>query len=144
MTDKTIEDLARDMGKIDFAMLTTQTEGGQLATRPMSNNGEVEWRGDSYYFSYDSARTVTDIERDRHVALSFQGKPGLLGKPPLFVAVEGEAQVIRDKAAFAEHWTDDLERWFPQGIDTPGLALIHVVPVRIQYWDGSDEGEVVV
>ncbi len=119
MADKTIEDLARDMGRIDFAMLTMRTDGDQLATRPMSNNGEVEWRGDSYYFSYDSARTVADIQRDPHVALSFQGKPGLLGKPPLFVAVEGDAQIVRDKNAFAEHWTDELERWFPQGIDTP-------------------------
>ncbi|MEA1085200.1 pyridoxamine 5'-phosphate oxidase family protein [Sphingomonas sp. CD22] len=144
MADKTIEDLARDMGRIDFAMLTTRTDGDQLATRPMSNNGEVEWRGDSYYFSYDSARTVADIQRDPHVALSFQGKPGLLGKPPLFVAVEGDAQIVRDKNAFAEHWTDELERWFPQGIDTPGLALIHVRAVRIHYWDGADEGEVTV
>lgn len=144
MADKTIEDLARDMGRIDFAMLTTRTDGDQLATRPMSNNGEVEWRGDSYYFSYDSARTVADIQRDPHVALSFQGEPGLLGKPPLFVAVEGDAQIVRDKNAFAEHWTDELERWFPQGIDTPGLALIHVRAVRIHYWDGADEGEVTV
>lgn len=144
MADKTIEDLARDMGRIDFAMLTTRRDGDQLATRPMSNNGEVEWRGDSYYFSYDSARTVADIQRDPHVALSFQGKPGLLGKPPLFVAVEGDAQIVRDKNAFAEHWTDELERWFPQGIDTPGLALIHVRAVRIHYWDGADEGEVTV
>jgi general stress protein 26 len=144
MADKTIEDLARDMGRIDFAMLTTRTDGDQLATRPMSNNGEVEWRGDSYYFSYDSARTVADIQRDPHVALSFQGKPGLLGKPPLFVAVEGDAQIVRDKNAFAEHWTDELERWFPQGVDTPGLALIHVRAVRIHYWDGADDGEVTV
>ena len=144
MADKTIKDLARDMGRIDFAMLTTRTDGDQLATRPMSNNGEVEWRGDSYYFSYDSARTVADIQRDPHVALTFQGKPGLLGKPPLFVAVEGDAQIVRDKNAFAEHWTDELERWFPQGIDTPGLALIHVRAVRIHYWDGADEGEVTV
>ncbi|MEO1910926.1 MAG: hypothetical protein ABGX10_10930 [Paracoccus sp. (in: a-proteobacteria)] len=47
MAHKTIQDLAKAMGKIDFTMLTTRTEGGQLATRPMSNNSEVEWDGDS-------------------------------------------------------------------------------------------------
>ncbi len=144
MTTKTLPELSKAMGKIDFAMLTTRTEGGQLATRPMSNNGEVEWKGDSFYFTYDDARTVGDIERDRHVALSFQGSAGLLGKPPLFVAVEGEASIIRDKADFAEHWTPDLERWFPQGIDTPSIALIQVHAVRVHYWDGEDEGEVMV
>lgn len=142
MSDRTIGDLAKAMGKIDFAMLTTRTEGGQLATRPMSNNSDVEWDGDSYYFTYDDTRTVSDIERDPHVALSFQGRAGILGAPPLFVAVEGEAGIIRDKATFADHWTSDLERWFPNGIDTPGMALIKVAAVRIHYWDGEEEGEV--
>lgn len=142
MSDRTIGDLAKAMGKIDFAMLTTRTKGGQLATRPMSNNSDVEWDGDSYYFTYDDTRTVSDIERDPHVALSFQGRAGILGAPPLFVAVEGEAGIIRDKATFADHWTSDLERWFPDGIDTPGMALIKVAAVRIHYWDGEEEGEV--
>lgn len=142
MSDRTIGDLAKAMGKIDFAMLTTRTEGGQLATRPMSNNSDVEWDGDSYYFTYDNTRTVSDIERDPHVALSFQGRAGILGTPPLFVAVEGEAGIIRDKATFADHWTSDLERWFPDGIDTPGMALIKVAAVRVHYWDGEEEGEV--
>ncbi|WP_304615076.1 pyridoxamine 5'-phosphate oxidase family protein [Paracoccus sp. (in: a-proteobacteria)] len=142
MSDRTIGDLAKAMGKIDFAMLTTRTEGGQLATRPMSNNSDVEWDGDSYYFTYDDTRTVSDIERDPHVALSFQGRAGILGAPPLFVAVEGEAGIIRDKATFADHWTSDLERWFPDSIDTPGMALIKVAAVRIHYWDGEEEGEV--
>ncbi len=140
----TLHDLAKAMGKIDFAMLTTRTDGGQLATRPMSNNGEVEYDGDSFYFSWDSARTVSDIAGDPQVALSFQGSAGLLGKPPLFVAVEGKADIVRDKAAFADHWTSDLERWFPDGIDTDGMVMIHVHASRVHYWDGMDEGEVPV
>lgn len=142
MSDMTLKDLAQKMGKIDFAMLTTTTDGGQLATRPMSNNGDVEFDGDSYYFSYDSARTVSDIARNAQVALSFQGSAGLLGAPPLFVAVEGTGKVIRDKAAFADHWVRDLERWFPDGIDTPGIALLHIHADRIHYWDGEDQGEI--
>lgn len=144
MATMTKTELADAMGKIDFAMLTTRTEGGQLATRPMSNNGEVEYDGDSYYFSWDDARTVSDIARDAQVALSFQGKAGLLGKPPLFVAVEGTATLVRDKAAFADHWSADLERWFPDGIDTDGLVMIHVHADRIHYWDGNDEAEVTI
>ena len=144
MATMTKTELADAMGKIDFAMLTTRTEGGQLATRPMSNNGEVEYDGASYYFSWDDARTVADIARDAQVALSFQGKAGLLGKPPLFVAVEGTATLVRDKAAFADHWSADLERWFPDGIDTDGLVMIHVHADRIHYWDGNDEAEVTI
>jgi general stress protein 26 len=84
---------------------------------------------------------VRDIERDDQVSLSFLGKSGLFGQRPFFVAVEGAADIVRDKAAFADHWTKDLDRWFEQGIDTPGVAMIHVRAARIHYWDGEDEGE---
>jgi general stress protein 26 len=39
------------------------------------------------------------------------------------------------------HWTDDLERWWPDGPGTPGVALIKVHAERIHYWGGEDEGE---
>jgi general stress protein 26 len=38
----TLSDLAKWMRDIDFAMLSTRTEGGAIAGRPMSNNGDVE------------------------------------------------------------------------------------------------------
>ena len=144
MSVMTMNELSKAMGKIDFTMLTTRTDGGQLATRPMSNNGQVDYDGNSYYFSWDSARTVADVTRDAHVALSFQGSAGLLGKPPLFIAVEGTARVVRDKSAFAKYWSPDLEHWFPEGIDTQGMVMIHVHADRVHYWDGSDKGEVSV
>ena len=50
-------------------------------------------------------------------------------------AVSGEAPSLR-------HWTKDVERYFPDGIDTPGLVLVKVVAARAHYWDGEDEGEV--
>ncbi|MCW2337446.1 general stress protein 26 [Sphingobium sp. B2D3A] len=142
MADMTLDDLSEKMGKIDFGMLSTRTEGGALASRPMSNNGEVAWRGDSFFFTYEAARTIADIERDPEVGLTFTGAVGLLGGPPLFIAVEGRAELIRDKGRFAEHWNKDLERWFEQGIDTPDLVMIQVRARRIHYWNGSDEGEV--
>jgi general stress protein 26 len=141
MADKTLQDLSKEMSDIDFCMLSTKAEGGQIGARPMSNNGDVEYKGDSYFFSYGDATTVSDIERDPKVGLSFQGKKGLLGKPPIFISVEGQAELIRDKAAFREHWVSDLDYWFDDGIDTPGIVLIKVHANRIHYWDGRDEGE---
>ena len=43
---------------------------------------------------------------------------------------------------FKDHWVKDLERWFKQGVDTPGLVLVEAVAKRIHYWAGEDEGEV--
>ena len=144
MTDLTLKYLAKRMAEIDFAMLLTHTESGEIAGRPMSNNGEVEYQGDSYYFTWDSARTVSDIERDPKVTLSFQGNKGLFGKPGIMVAVEGHAELIRDKSQFEAHWTPDLDRWFTDGVDTPDMTMIKVRAVRIHYWDGEDEGEIKV
>jgi general stress protein 26 len=139
---KTLAELSEKMKDIDFAMLSTHTRGGAIGSRPMSNNREVDYNGDSYYFTWAHSLMVEDIGRDPKVSLSFLGKSGLLGLRPFFVAVEGEAQVVRDKAQFAEHWTKDLDRWFEQGIDTPDMVMIHVRATRVHYWDGEDEGEI--
>ena len=72
----------------------------------------------------------------------FREARGYSASPPLFVAVEGTARIVRDKRAFAEHWSSDLERWFPEGIDTDGLVMIQVHADRIHYWDSNDEGEI--
>lgn len=139
---KTLADISRIMRDIDFAMLSTHSEGGEIGARPMSNNAQVEYDGDSFYFSMDDTRTVADIARDPKVGLGFQARSGLLGMRPVFVAVEGTAELIREHARFEAHWTPDLDRWFAQGAATPGLVLIKVHARRIHYWDGADEGEV--
>lgn len=138
MSDKRLSDLAETMRGIDIAMLTTRTDGGQLAARPMSNNGEVEYDGDSYYFTSEQSRMVRDIGRDPKVGLGFSGRGGV------YLAVAGEAELIRDKSAFEAHWSPDLDTWFENGIETPGLVMIKVRAKRIKYWDGEDDGEVEV
>lgn len=139
---KTLSDLSESLRDIDFAMLNTHSRGGAIAARPMSNNRQVDWNGTSHYFSLDDALTVEDIGRDPKVGLSFQSKSGVLGRRPFFVAVEGTADLIRDRARFQEHWSPDLDRWFDRGIDTPGLLMIRVRAERVHYWDGEDEGEI--
>ncbi|HYJ29682.1 MAG TPA: pyridoxamine 5'-phosphate oxidase family protein [Allosphingosinicella sp.] len=141
MAEKSLADLAGKMKDIDFAILSTRTEGGAIAGRPMSNNREVDYDGDGWFFACGDTRTVADIERDPRVGLGYQAKSGMLGMKPFFLTVEGRAELIRDKARFAEHWTKDLDRWFEQGVDTPGLVLIRVAAERLHYWDGYDECE---
>ena len=142
MADLKLSDIAEKMRDIDFAMLSTRTEGGAVAARPMSNNRDVEFDGDSYFFTCDDTRTIQDIRRDPNVGLGYQSKSGMLGMKPFFITVEGRAELIQDKARFAEHWTKDLDAWFKDGIDTPGLILIKVTAQRLHYWDGFDEGEI--
>ena len=139
---KTLAELSEKMRDIDFTMLSTRAANGAIGSRPMSNNREVDYDGDSYYFTTDDTQMVTDIAANPQVGLGFQGKAGLFGVRPFFVAVEGHAELIRDKGQFEAHWTEGLDRWFAQGVDTPGLVLIKVHADRVHYWDGEDEGEV--
>ena len=141
MPDLSLADVSEKMRDIDFTMLSTRTEGGAIASRPMSNNREVDYDGDSYFFTCDETRLVADVQRDPSVGLAYQSKSGMLGMKPFFVAVEGKAEAIKDKARFADHWHKELDAWFKQGIDTPGLTLIKVHAERLHYWDGYDEGE---
>jgi general stress protein 26 len=142
MADMSLADIAEKMRDIDFTILSTRTESGAIAGRPMSNNREVEFDGDAFFFTCDNTRTVGDIERDPQVGLGFQGKSGALGMRPFFITVEGRAELIRDKGRFKEHWTSGLDRWFEQGVDTPGLVLVKVKAQRLHYWNGMDEGEI--
>ena len=144
MSDWSLRDISEKVRDIDFAMLLTHTERGDIAGRPMSNNRDVEYEGDSFFFTLENTRLVDNIERDSKVALSYAGSKGSLGQPPVFICMQGEAELIRAKAEFEAHWVRDLERWFQNGVDTPGLVLIKVRATRIHYWDGENEGEVVV
>ena len=136
MPDRSLTEIAEKMRDIDVAMLSTHSQGGAIAGRPMSNNQDVDYDGASYYFTWEKSEVVAEIERDANVSLAFKGDDGF------WVAIEGKAEIIRDKAAFEDHWNEDIDEWFEQGTDTPGLAMIKVEAARAHYWDGEDEGEV--
>jgi general stress protein 26 len=144
---KTLSEISEAMRDIDFCTLASIAADGSIAARPMSNNREVAYEGDSWFFTRDDAQMVKDIAGNPNVGLTYQGSAGVLGivgKPGMFIHVEGTARLVRDKAAFEKHWDKSLDRWFEQGPDTPGLVMLEVHAKRIHYWDGEEEGEVKV
>jgi general stress protein 26 len=126
------------MAKLDICMLTTRAEDGGLHGRPMSNNGEVEWDGDSWFFAAADSRKVAEIETDPHVQLGFIDTPNAT-----WVNVQGEAVVVHDEVEEKRRlWQDDLARWFQNGPDDPGVVLIKVRARHIDAW--SKDGEIVI
>lgn len=136
MADLKLADLAEAMAEIDIAMLSTKAANGEIAARPMSNNSDVDYDGRSYYFTTADSRMVKEIEERKNVSLAFQD-----GRE-LFVAVEGDGEIIRERSAFEEHWTPDLDQWFENGVETEGLVMIEVAAKRIHYWRGEENGEI--
>ncbi|MGB3627546.1 MAG: pyridoxamine 5'-phosphate oxidase family protein [Henriciella sp.] len=138
MSQLTLEDIAQKMRKIDITMMSTHTSGDEIASRPMSNNRDVDFEGTSYFFAMDDTRTISDIEKNANVGLTYQGDGGFQ------IALEGDAELVRDKGEFEGHWNPDLDKWFEDGVDTDGLVMIKVDATRIHYWNGREEGEVKV
>lgn len=134
---ETIAQVAAMMRDIDFCMLTTNSGTGRLRSRPMSNNGQVDFDGDVWFFSADRTRKVTDLEAEPRVQLSF-AVPGEFR----FISMTGEALIIRDEEQKKERWVKDLERWFPQGPESADVVLIKVTPSIVNWWVGEEEGEV--
>jgi general stress protein 26 len=134
---KSITQIAKMMRDLDFCMFTTKAEDGYLRSRPMSNNGEVEFDGDVWFFSAADSRKVADIEADPLVELSYSDP-----KRFLFISMSGEAGIVHDVEKKRELWIDDLERWFEDGPDSEDVVLIKVTPSVIAYWNGEKDEEI--
>ena len=61
MSDWTLEDVSEKLRSIDFAMLLTRTESGEISGRPMSNNRDVEYDGDAFFFTSEETRPWSPI-----------------------------------------------------------------------------------
>ena len=140
MSKLTLKDISAAMRHMDICMMVTKTPNGALESRPMSNNREVEYDGDSYFFTDGNFPVAKQIEADAQVNLAFMHEP-TLGKS-LYISVTGKGEVIRDKAEMKKHWVKDVEVYFKDGIDTPGIAMIHVKASNITYWNGKEEGDI--
>jgi general stress protein 26 len=137
-----LKELAKHIRKLDFCMLSTCAGDGRITARPMSNNGDVDYDGDSWFFSYAYTGKIAAIKADPAVSLTFTAPPHLLGKPGIFIAIDGKAIIIDDRSQFEAHWVKGLERWFPQGTKTPELVLLKISAKSIHYWDGEEQGTV--
>ncbi len=134
----TLAKIATMMRDLDFCMLTTRATEGGLHSRPMSNNGEVEFDGDAWFFTWRDSPKVKELAKDRRVQLSYTG--GTKTKP-VWIAVTGTGKIVDDEATKNELWLDELARWFEDGPSDPDVVLIKVDAKHAQWWSFEDEGE---
>ena len=121
----------RDLIKeIDFCMLTTVDEDGDLHSRPMSSNGEIDGDGDIWFFTNLSSHKVTEIARLPKVNVSFADTEN-----QRYVSVSGTGQLVRDQKKIEALWKPEFKIWFPKGKDDPEIALLKVNLEKAEYWD---------
>jgi general stress protein 26 len=127
--------VAKMLADLDICMLTTRTEDGSMRGRPMSNNGEVEYDGDSWFFARADSRKIGEIEADPSVGLAF-----IATEQGTWINVEGHATVVRDDVERKRAlWLKDLERWFENGPEDPEVVLIKVAATHIDAWGGEED-----
>ena len=125
-----LEKLRELVKDIDFCMLTTVDEGGDLHSRPMSSNGDIDADGDIWFFTNASSHKVSEIAKLPKVNVSFADPDN-----QRYVSVSGTAQLVRDRAKIDELWRPEFKIWFPEGKADPEIALLRVSLEKAEYWD---------
>jgi len=125
-----LEKLRELVKDIDFCMLTTVDEGGDLHSRPMSSNGDIDADGDIWFFTNASSHKVSEIAKLPKVNVSFADPDN-----QRYVSVSGTAQLVRDRAKIDELWRPEFKIWFPEGKADPEIALLRISLEKAEYWD---------
>lgn len=128
-TESDLEILKDKLEGMRVAMLTSRDGDGTLHTRPMAAQ-EIEDDAELWFFTDDRSAKADEIARDPQVAVAF-ADPG----DSKYVSISGRADLVHDPAKVRELWNPFVKAWFPDGPETPGLALLRVRIDRAEYWD---------
>ncbi len=116
---------------IKMAMLTTQDSDGALRSRPMAAQ-QKDFDGYLWFFTEASSHKVDEIHAHHQVNLSYVD-----AKQKRYISVSGKAQIMRDANKAKSLWHPFLSAWFPQGADSPEVALLRVKVEQAEYWESS-------
>lgn len=105
-----------------------KTDDGSTC-RPMSAIKVCD-QGNIWFFSEKSSDKNKAIEADKQIQLFFS-HPGKSS----YLVVNGEAEIILDKAKIEELWTPIAKIWFKEGKNDPNISVIKVTPSSAYYWD---------
>ncbi|MCZ7567255.1 MAG: pyridoxamine 5'-phosphate oxidase family protein [Ardenticatenaceae bacterium] len=121
--------LERLLKTFRVAALITVSADGAPSARPMLTLGDVSTR-EIWFMTRLDTEKGRNIQSNPNVGIYFA-----TDGDQRYVSLRGRAEIIRDRELIRTRWTEQLQRWFRQGPDTPNLALVKVVPHEAEYWD---------
>lgn len=127
-TSPDLEKLADLIEDSRTAMMITLDEDDRLVSRPMSPL-KMDASGALWFFTDVKSDKVQQIDR---VNLSFSDDDD-----SIYVSVAGHGAISNDRALIDELWSPVMKPWFPDGKESPNLALLKVSPQTVEYWDST-------
>lgn len=136
MSDTTHSEAVEKLGElikdIKIAMLTTAATDGALHSRPMGTL-QKPFDGTLCFFTDIESGKVYEVQADQNVNVAYTETDA-----NTFVSVAGRAKVSRDRAKIKELWNPIMKAWFPDGEDSPNIALLEITIESAQYWDSPN------
>jgi general stress protein 26 len=121
-------ELIRIIQEIRIALLTTVGREGQFHTRPVQTL-KVEADGTLWFFTDWTSPKVTELHHDVRVSLGYADTV-----KNVYVALSGEARLVRDPQKAKELWSMEQRAYYPDGPDDERLALLRVAILHAEYW----------
>jgi general stress protein 26 len=121
--------VSRLIEDIPIAMLCTIEADGTLASRPMAKL-EMDAQGALWFFT--DLRS-SKVEHLRVASLSFTDTARAT-----YVCLSGRGEIDTDRGRIQRLWTNFTKPWFPDGPDSPNLALLKFVPDAVEFWNGPN------
>jgi general stress protein 26 len=125
-TDDQIQRLTTLLAHIPVAMLTNPDAQGELYSRPMWLL-EIDADGALWFFTSLKASKLNLLEQ---VNLSFSDH-----SRATYVSLTGRCELNTDVATRNRLWTPKAKPWFPEGPESPNLALLKFIPASAEYWN---------
>lgn len=117
---------------IHIGMMTTAAQDGSMSSRPMAVQS-TPFDGALWFLTRASSEKVEEVEKDRHVTLTFTDSGD--GK---YIALKGVANVSQDKSKIHELWSPMYKAWFPGGETDPEISVLRVDVTEGDFWEASD------
>jgi general stress protein 26 len=112
----------------DTVVLLTRN-ADRIAGRPMALV-DVDDDGTIYLTTAIGSQKAVEIAADSAVNITAQTSKGI-------VSIEGRARLTQDRAIIDNLWKDSWRIWYPEGRNSPSIAIVIVSPVEGSYWDTS-------
>lgn len=111
---------------MSVAMLTSLNESDSMNSKPMSPL-EMDSEGAIWFF--------TELNTSKTANLSTANLAFLDSSNGTYVSLSGRGEIHKNSEDIHRLWTVFAKPWFPDGPDSPNLALLKFIPNAAEYWD---------